>query len=162
MSKKKSKKKRHAKSQSSSKPNQSSVTKGKLAAQKDAERAVEDTTTPDVNEQEFTTEVVEESEEPVPRHPINQRAIAIALVAVIVILLLAIWYFVSSYNTTKTAEQSKSQDSLLQVKPSDENSLQSTGSSSLNPQSTGNPGQDSTSAQQLQPQSTTTPDQANQ
>lgn len=167
MSKKKSKKKRAAQKRQHSKKQIQQQTgliesgetveaEKQQIAEEDIDQTIE---APDV----LVADITEESEETIPRRPISQRKIAVALLVVIGLLLLAIGYFVVSYNTTNLQEQLKSQDSLLQVKPSDENSLQpSTGTDGTNPQTTNDPGQNSSSAQELQPQSSPTQQELNQ
>jgi len=167
MSKKKSKKKRAAQKKQHSKK-QIQQQAGLIESGETVETEKQETTEEDIDQTVETPEalvadITEESEEPIPRHPISQRKIAVALLVVIGLLLLVIGYFVVSYNTTSHQEQLKSQDSLLQVKPSDENSLQpASGADGTNPQTTNDPGQNSSSAQELQPQSSPTQQELNQ
>lgn len=170
MSKKKSKKKRTAAKKQQKKQLQQNTAsnESKQASLANYEQIEEVDTETDNSEEtetpeELVADITEESEEAIPHHPISQRKIAVALLVVIGLLLLAIGYFVVSYNTTNHQEQLKSQDSLLQVKPSDENSLQpSSGTDGTNPQNTNDPGQNSSSAQELQPQSSPTQEELNQ
>jgi hypothetical protein len=160
MSKKKSKKKRAA--QKKQRQQQVSPVESKVTEPVEPDETADvapEGTTPEA----LVADITEESEEAVPHHPISQRKIAIALLLVIGVLLLVIGYLVMSYNSTKSTEQLKSQDVLLQVKASNENSLQpSAGTDATNPQSTSEPGQNSSSAQDLQPQSSPTQQELNQ
>ena len=172
MSKKKSKKKRTAaKKQQKKQLQQNTASNESKGASVVNPAQIEEVDTTEITNSEeaaetpeaLVTDISEESEEAIPHHPISQRKIAIALLVVIGLLLLVIGYFVVSYNTTNHQEQLKSQDSLLQVRPSDENSLQpSSGADGTNPQTTNDPGQNSSSAQELQPQSSPTQQELNQ
>lgn len=102
----------------------------------------------------------------VPRQPLQQKGIIIALIVVVALMGIVLYVLYQKTNDLKQSSANTGQDQLLNVQESNQNSLQPTGpqGSSSNPQNTGNPQntQDTNSAGQLQPQESPTPTQLNQ
>jgi hypothetical protein len=103
--------------------------------------------------------------EAVPRQPLDQKWIIVALAAMIALLGIVLWVMYQKTNDLKQNTTNTGQDQLLNVHASDQDSLQPTTpqNGSSTPQNAADPqnSTDSNSANQLQPQSSPTPTQLN-
>lgn len=113
------------------------------------------------NEEHDLDEMMNEA---VPRQPVQQKWIIVALVAMVALLGVVLLVMYQKTNDLKQNTTNTGQEQLLNVHESDGNSLQPTApiNSSTTPQGSSNPQDTTGGASDLQPQQSPTPDQLNQ
>lgn len=113
------------------------------------------------NEEHNLDEMMNEA---VPRQPVQQRWIIVALVVMVALLGVVLIIMYQKTNDLKQNTTNTGQEQLLNVHESDGNSLQPTApiNSSTTPQGGSNPQDTTGGASDLQPQQSPTPEQLNQ